>query len=594
MKRDEIGAMKGEIGSIFGPRVRTTRQRIDFYHGWDWDNGEFEDLREMLIQRFEWVMDKYGEPGLEDKPLMPGYVKYDLDDNGRDYDQWAAVLQPRDLARVSVFLNQYESEHAENHFIHLHPLCPTCRGHMVIARLSVCSWLTRNPGKVPPNPSDSKVPWDTERIPFRETGKEQDLYMTPDQLSEMKMPVDLIDGILPRKGVGYITGRDRSLKTFLALDICLHHAAMAPAWHRATRKGEQIDTPHRKMRGSDRSSFIFAAGEGVDSFAPRLAAWEKAQHVMSGGQDLDRTPDGEQSIRHDDCARCAKETNPLIGHVYNIEDKNYDTAVRGAGFMLPGFGIDEKSNITVKRGSVDLFRGGDDYTHLLALARRDRPDIIVLDTLALSSGAADQQAATDMGIVHSNAKRLSDVSGGLVILIAHTDKGDSDARGSSVIEDNADFVLHCSRPQENQLEVKIAKRKDAEDGWSFLMGVEQIELEAGKSSLILTDWDRELYGDPEPEVDPEQDRLDNVMDALELAIIGHHKNSVTLYEVQDETEPPEKRRAMAKLLDRAEAQGLAFASRRHGASSQWHLPKTRIEALRTLGMTIAEFDDDGV
>lgn len=579
--------MSGEVGSIYGPRIDTTRPRIDFWHGVDWSLS-WEEILEVIWQRQAWVKAHFPDSVFEDKPLVPGFSKFDLEDNGYSFTQYSVILTPGDLKRVGLMMKQYDAEHEEGHFFYLRPFCPSCRGAMQIARLSLCSWLTRHPGRVPDNPSDADLPWDTERVKLDDIQKQSELFMNPQELASMKPPRDLVEGIIPTRGVGYITGRDRSLKTFLALDIAMHTALMLSYWHSAPKKGEDAGA-RRKLGWTHYGRVIFAAGEGVTSFSPRIEAFVKAQHVKTAGDPDFVTPDNELSIRVDGCDHCRREKDPAIGHVYHgefaepIVDPGTDPI-----FMHPGWSEDQWENLFIRRGTPNLFTGGEDYRYLLAMARKERPDVIVLDTLALSSGSADQQAATDMGMVHDNARRLAEACDGVVIIIAHTDKGDTDARGSSVIEDNADFVLHCSRPENDYVEVKVAKRKDAEDGWSFLLGVETVQLEGGQSSLILRDWDGEI---DEPAEDPEQDKVEDVIKALELAVAGRRENRVDLYMVQDETSPRMARSKVSKYLNKALNQGRVQMQDRPGKRTIWSLPTDWVLAQRELGWKIADVDE---
>lgn len=579
--------MSGEIGSIYGPRVSTTRPRIDFWHGIDWSK-DWNDILEVIYQRQAWIKHHYGSPAFEDKPLLDGYSVFDLDDNGFSHAQYATIIAPNDLKRVPLLLKQYAAEHDEGHFIRLHPFCPTCRGAMEIARLSLDSWLTRHPGGRPVNTSDADLPWDTERIAVDNSVKQSTLYKNVSQLAMLPTPRDLVEGVIPRRGVGYITGRDRSLKTFLALDICLHVGAMMHHWHAAPKRGEERGT-RRKLGWTHGGKIIFAAGEGVSSFSPRIDAWVDSQHVKRPTDDQYKTPEGALALRRDGCHRCAAEVDPYIGHVHNLQFDEPDNLDNETLHIEPGFGELEEENIIIRVGTPNLFAGGDDFRYLLAMARKERPDVIVLDTLALSSGSADQQAATDMGVIDANARLLADAGDCVVIIIAHTDKGDNDARGSSVIEDNADFVLHCTRPDNDRVEVKVAKRKDAEDNWSFILGVEQVELDNGQTSLILQDWDGEDY---DPANDEEQDKIEDALNAMERAVSGHKHNSVSIYDILSEyRERAPARPKVSAFLHKAVGQGRVMFVERPGKPTQWYFPEAWVDSMNLLGHEIAHLDE---
>lgn len=223
---------------------------------------------------------------------------------------------------------------------------------------------------------------------------ELDDYCDVDQLFAIRPPEMLVEGLLPQQSLGYITGRDGTFKTFLALDLALHIVTDRPTWH-----GREVD-----FTGYGRVLYI--AGEGAASFGIRIKAW---------------------------CAHHRVELQPW-----------------------------EKKRLMVKRSAVDLYAAGEKYDELLERVRVWEPDLIVVDTLRRSSGRAEANSATEMGVVTDRIEQLKRTSGGTVLVIAHTDKGDNDARGSSSIEDDADFVLHCKRDAD-RLRVKVAKLKDGED-----------------------------------------------------------------------------------------------------------------------------------
>lgn len=587
-----------EIGSIYGPRVRTTRPRINFWHGIS-EEASWESMWELVQQRQRWVRAHYGDAAFEDKPLLDGYTKFDLTDGGMSLQSdepgapsYQELLPPRDWQKIGFVLNQQESEHDDHHFLRLRPFCPSCRGGdsggKILASTSLASWLVRFPGRMPKESSDTESGWDTDQVAEVVTSKQAELYMDLDDIGSLRPPRDLIEGVIPTRGVGYITGRDRSLKTFLALDICLHVAFMMPNWHRAGADNQARD--RRTVGFNHEGKIIFAAGEGVHSFNPRIQAWIQGQHVRGYGDPDIKTPDGSHALRIDGCAKCAGEEDHFTGHVGHLEFADPDDLDNAKVVIAPGYGELERKNISIRRGTPNLFAGGEDYRYLLALARRERPDAIVLDTLALSSGGADQQAAKDMGLIHDRAALLAEASGGVVIIIAHTDKGDNDARGSSVIEDNSDFVIHCDRKDNNHVEVTVAKRKDAEDNWRFHLGVGIVDLGFGESSLILHDYDGELPG----YVDPDAELLDGIDKRAENLVLRKKHNRFTAPEVAamiDQKLSPAK---VAGSLDRLVEEGVM---KRHqggkgrGNVTFWYFPKNRLEHWELMGQEVTGHDE---
>lgn len=575
--------MTGELGTIRGPRVRTAKPRIDFWHGAPWLSG-WDAVWGLVQQRSRWVKAHFGSDAFEEKPRLREFSAYDFEDGGYSLSEYVGgkLIEPRTYQKAKQLVEQQAFEHDEHHFVQLRPFCPTCRGHETIALLSLCSWMLRNSGRTPRNPSDTELPWDTEQVVEETPVDQAALFMRPADLATMPRPAELIEGVLPTKGVGYITGRDRSLKTFLALDICLHVATQQERWHRAPNREVDATSPRRKMGWEGFGRFIFAAGEGVSSFYPRIRAWELGQHVQGAGPGSPLTEDGAEAIRIEGCRHCAAATDPHEGHVNHVDYVSED----GDEMVLrSGFGVEENGNMIVRRGTVDLFAGGQDYRYLLAMARRLQPDVIVLDTLALSSGAADQQSNSEMGQVHARAAELAAASDGLVIVIAHTDKGDNDARGASAIEDNADFVLHCHRESDAELDVKVAKRKDADDNWTFKLQVQHVDLGLGSpGSIILRDWDESAIPRENTNEDGLTDPQDEMLKAFEAYVVETRHNLVSLTDLMKWTD--KSRPAVQERLDQLVAAGKLEhrAGRRgKGGSAAWWLPHDRLEFVRTLG-----------
>lgn len=509
---------------------------------------------------------------------MDGYSEFDLTDGGRTIEQYEKMLSDKDAQKVGFVLDKMSFEHDQHHFVRLRPFCPSCRGGRIFAYLSLASWLMTHPGRLPADESDTTLDWDTAQVEELQATDQSVLYMTRQQLAEMQPPHDLIEGLIPAKGVGYITGRDRSLKTFLALDVCLHVAFMLPFWHHAGPFGSKV--PRRRVGFNGEGKILFAAGEGVSSFNPRIDAWIQAQHVKSYSDPMIKTADGEYAIRHADCKKCSAEEDDFVGHVGHLEFAHAEDLDDTTMVLVPGAGELEDRNVVVRRGAPNMFKGADDYRYMLAHARREKPDIIVIDTLALASGGADQQSNSEMGEVHARAAELAQASDGVVLLIAHTDKGDNDARGASVIEDNADFVLHCNRVDNDQVEVTVAKRKDAEDNWRFSLGVTVVDIGFDQSSLILHDFDGVV-----PSSTPEEDKIESELSQAAVRIvIGKKVNEFDAYEFAREIN--QGRTTVTKHLERMVISGdlrKSGGGRGAGNKNRYHLSEDWLKHINDMG-----------
>lgn len=340
-------------------------------------------------------------------PLLPGFTTDDL-----RWTEFADALDARDVRRAQAITSDAEQDHPDRHTFYQHPFCPSCAG-MEIAWLRLQRWVTLNPGKTP------RDTWDGVTYP-EDTEAGASAFLTWDDLDNLPEPEWLIDGIVPQGSVGYITGRDGTFKTFLALDFALSIVTVRPDW-----LGRHIE-----WNGYGRA--LYLAGEGVRSFKHRIAAWQANRGVT---------------------------VDPHM-----------------------------KAGLIVRNGTVDLYSGREEFQALLAVIADQQPDLIVVDTLARSVGGADQNSAGDMGVVRQRIEQMKRAGSpdATIIVIAHTDKGDNDARGSSTIEDDADFVLHCKRTADaDELRVVIHKMKDGPDHWDLDLAVNTVDLGDGVSSLAL-------------------------------------------------------------------------------------------------------------
>lgn len=369
----------------------------------------------------------------EDRLVMPGFDQ-------TDWSGWSKEeLDPREERRLRVILDDLDRQHAERHWFYPHPFCPGCREDVwrgpepgqeasgaqrslweaksgqKRAAASLTRWMILNPGRTPRDTWDGTLPVD------QLSGNRREDFVTLEELRAMPAAEMLVDEILPQGSIGYVTGRDGTYKTFLALDLALHVITCKAAWNDRTISWDGF------------GRVLFIAGEGARSFPKRIDAW----------------------LAHHDTELTAFEQSALM----------------------------------IRRGAVDLYGAGEPFQELLQVAREQEPDLIVVDTLNRSAGAAEQNSASDMSVITARLTELKAAAGErcTVLVLAHTDKGDKDARGSSAIEDDADFVLHCKK-DDQRLTVTVAKMKDGESGQTIDLKVKPVE-----DSLVL------IATQPEPE-----------------------------------------------------------------------------------------------
>lgn len=142
---------------------------------------------------------------------------------------------------------------------------------------------------------------------------------------------------------------------------------------------------------------------------------------------------------------------------------------------------DEREALTIRTAAVDLFADGPDVAELIERCEAEAPSLVVFDTLRRCAGAADQNSAADMGRITDVLERVKRASGGTVLVIAHTGKSDEDTRGSSAIEDDADFVLHMKSDGRTS-RLMVTKQKDGSTDTDLTLYPRKV---AG--SLVLAD-----------------------------------------------------------------------------------------------------------
>jgi hypothetical protein len=475
---------------------------------------------------------RYGVDGQQcNEVLLPGFTEADL----RWTNPFGDELDDREKRRRKVLLEDFAGEHVERHWFYQHPFCAHCSGE-AFGRLT--RWLILNPGRTP------RDTWDGETLPdLVEQAKAGEAarspFLTLSELRSLPPAEMLFEEVVPAGSLGYVTGRDGTFKTFVALDFCLS-LITGRDWHDRALLGE----------GSGRA--LFVAGEGVRSFHKRIDAWtehheiDHPEHVAGGIPFLPRHP----------------ELATLDDEGYWINAETGGRLHWSTGRQRAGLAPWQESRLVVRNGAVDLFAGQDEFAGLVAKVRELEPDLIVIDTLARSAGAAEQNSASDMSVVTARIGQLKAAGGDqcTVIVIAHTDKGDRDARGSSSIEDDADFVLHCKK-DDDRLSLTVAKMKDGESGQTIDLKVEHVA-----DSLVLE------IAEPEPTW--ASDNLANRIRGVLYGTRGLDDPTATqlLAMVKDDgTEKPASRTRVYVALDDLVREGVVIMAKQGSKAATYRL-----------------------
>jgi putative DNA primase/helicase len=130
----------------------------------------------------------------------------------------------------------------------------------------------------------------------------------------------------------------------------------------------------------------------------------------------------------------------------------------------------------------------------------------VIDTLARTFGAGDENKQADMNAYVSAADRLREATGANVLIVHHSGvHEDKRERGSNVLRGAADTVIKVSR-NDNKLDIinhgPEGKQKDAEEFKTIKLRTQKVFFEHGgneQSTLVLNLREEEGPSEPEGE-----------------------------------------------------------------------------------------------
>ena len=142
---------------------------------------------------------------------------------------------------------------------------------------------------------------------------------------------------------------------------------------------------------------------------------------------------------------------------------------------------------------VDLFAGGADLEQLLDHIAEGEYALVVVDTLNKCSGAADINGPQANAILRNIDQIKRATTGGSVLVVAHTTKGDDDVRGWSGLEDDADIVWHAKA---DDVVISLANTKMKESAATPTLKLKPLPVpEADSVVLQMADdfeWNPEL------------------------------------------------------------------------------------------------------
>lgn len=230
-------------------------------------------------------------------------------------------------------------------------------------------------------------------------GQETDVYplLSVDELFKMPPVQYLVDGEIPREGFTVYYGEPGCGKTFVALD--------------------------RALTLAQKHTVIYVAGEGVNGYPDRIAAW---------------------------CQR-----NEL-----------------------------EKGNFHILTQSLSLLEEKD-VSKLIRTIARASARVVFIDTLARVMLDGEENSAKDMGRLVYYCSEIQRQTEAAVVLIHHKGKGNgSRERGSSALRGAVDVMIEVGKDKE-LITLKCTKSKDAEPFPARCYYLEVVPARPGATSCVL-------------------------------------------------------------------------------------------------------------
>ena len=153
------------------------------------------------------------------------------------------------------------------------------------------------------------------------------------------------------------------------------------------------------------------------------------------------------------------QNKPVLYMAYEGE-YGYQSRIRAAQ-KHHGF----KKGLTLTLGQVDLMTD-DEFLNFLDSARKVKPVVIFIDTLARSMGDLNENDTRDMNTYITRCKLIERELDCCVILVHHTNKGGTAERGNGSLRNSSDVMIRLEDRDVLTL-VECAKTKDGQPFSSF-------------------------------------------------------------------------------------------------------------------------------
>lgn len=239
----------------------------------------------------------------------------------------------------------------------------------------------------------------------------------------MEEPTWLIDELLTKGDLSLIYGPSQSGKSFLATHLALAVARGEPVFDRKTAKG----------------GVIYVAAEGKRGFKNRLKAYRQENGIPSGTE-------------------LPYLLIPTAIDLFSKSSRDVEILVEAIPPIVAEL---------AERFSVTL-------------------DLIVIDTHAAVSPGANENASEDMSRLIKNYQRIQEVSRAHLMIVHHKNAAGDKPRGHTSLYAGVDNAIEVNCDESKYRTAKVAKMKDAEDGWTIGFRLNPVTIGARQDGRQIT------------------------------------------------------------------------------------------------------------
>lgn len=118
--------------------------------------------------------------------------------------------------------------------------------------------------------------------------------------------------------------------------------------------------------------------------------------------------------------------------------------------------------------------------------------LVVIDTLAQATPGADENSGKDMSVAIEHCKRVREVTGAMVVLIAHSGKDETRGmRGWSGFKGAVDAEVEVTKGADDLRMAQVTKMKDGEDQLKFPFRLRHVDDGTKRGTLVVEHTDEE-------------------------------------------------------------------------------------------------------